>query len=151
MAITRNANLFLKKYLIAFLILFLQKAQSNDLVLDTNRLCDSGSVQLVYFDQTENIPVLIGKRPHPLLVFLKKTQRNNRKLTAAVLAFPFPFGIVGLHRIYLGSPPHVPVVYIASLGGAFGLLPLIDFFVILLDKNMDNYVNNKNVFMWISH
>jgi len=69
---------------------------------------------------------------------------------AALLAFPLPFGIVGLHRIYLGSAPYVPVVYIASFGGVLGLLPLIDFCFILLDKKTETYVNNKKVFMWIN-
>ena len=76
-------------------------------------------------------------------------QKRNQKITAAVLAFPFPFGLVGLHRIYLGCPPYVPVVYIGTLGGVFGVLPLIDFFVIVIDKNTENYVNNQQVFMWV--
>lgn len=88
-------------------------------------------------------------RPIPLFRLFREKQKRNRKVTASVLAFPFPFGIVGLHRIYLGCPPYVPVVYIASLGGVFGALPLIDFFVILIDKNTENYVNNPQVFMWI--
>lgn len=90
------------------------------------------------------------KRPVPFLKFLHNQQKKNRKLTAAILAFPFPFGIVGLHRIYLGSAPYVPVVYIASFGGVLGLLPLIDFCCILLDKNTEKFENNKKVFMWIN-
>jgi len=68
---------------------------------------------------------------------------------AALLAFPLPFGIVGLHRIYLGCAPYVPVVYIATFGGVLGLLPLIDFCFILLDKNIESFTNNKKVFMWV--
>jgi TM2 domain-containing membrane protein YozV len=90
------------------------------------------------------------KRPSPLFHLFHARQKKNKKLTAAILAFPLPFGIVGLHRIYLGSSPYVPVAYIASLGGAFGLLPLIDFCAILLDKNTETFVNNKKVFMWIN-
>ncbi len=69
---------------------------------------------------------------------------------AALLAFPFPFGIVGLHRIYLGCAPYIPVVYIASLGGVFGILPFIDCCILLLDKDIDRYINNKKVFMWVN-
>lgn len=89
------------------------------------------------------------ERPFPILKLLKEKQFNKRKLTAALLAFPFPFGIVGLHRIYLGTKPYVPVVYIATLGGIFGVIPLIDFFVILFDKNTDNYSQNGKVLMWV--
>jgi TM2 domain-containing membrane protein YozV len=93
--------------------------------------------------------ILLKKRPSPLFRRFHDKQIRNQKITAAVLAFPFPFGIVGLHRIYLGCPPYVPVVYIGTLGGVFGVLPLIDFFVIVIDKNTENYVNNQQVFMWV--
>ena len=65
------------------------------------------------------------------------------------VSFPFPFGIVGLHRIYLGTKPYVPVAYIASFGGIFGILPLIDFFVILFDKDFEHFENNGKVLMWV--
>ncbi len=91
-----------------------------------------------------------NNRPSPLLRLFHTKRKKNQKITAAVLAFPFPFGIVGLHRIYLGCAPYVPVVYIASLGGAFGFLPFIDFWVLLLDKNTESYINNKKVFMWVN-
>ena len=87
--------------------------------------------------------------PNPLFKLFRKKQKNNRKIIAAILAFPFPFGIVGLHRIFLGTKPYVPVAYIATLGGIFGILPLIDFFVICFDKNFENYENNGKVLMWV--
>ena len=87
--------------------------------------------------------------PNPLFKLFRKKQKDNRRLTAALLAFPFPFGIVGLHRIFLGTKPHVPIVYIASLGGIFGVLPLIDFFVICFDKDFEQYLNNGKVLMWV--
>lgn len=64
------------------------------------------------------------------------------------MAFPIPFGIVGLHRIYLGTQPYVPVVYIATVGGCFGILPMIDFIVIILEKDIQLLTNNPRVFMW---
>jgi TM2 domain-containing membrane protein YozV len=90
-------------------------------------------------------------RPNPIRSLLrKKITEPGHRVVAAILAFPFPFGIVGLHRIYLGTAPYVPVVYIATLGGVFGILPLIDFCVLLLDKNTDKYISNKQVFMWMN-
>lgn len=91
----------------------------------------------------------LGKRPNPILALLKSKKKKTKKITAALLAFPFPFGIVGLHRIYLGTAPYVPVVYIGSLGGVFGILPFIDFCVLLMDKDHERYINNKQVFMWV--
>jgi TM2 domain-containing membrane protein YozV len=88
-------------------------------------------------------------RPNPILSTFRVKQKKNKKITAALLAFPFPFGIVGLHRIYLGTAPHVPVVYIGTLGGALGILPFIDFCVLMLDKDIETYIENKNVLMWV--
>jgi TM2 domain-containing membrane protein YozV len=89
------------------------------------------------------------KGPNPILKLFRKKQKNNRKITAAILAFPFPFGIVGLHRIYLGTKPYVPIAYIATLGGVFGILPLIDFCAILLEKDLAAFENNGKVLMWV--
>ena len=82
--------------------------------------------------------------------YLKRNVGENNKAVAAVLAFPL-FGIIGLHRIYLGTKPYVPVVYIATLGGCAGVLPLIDFFVILFSNKeaFERYKENPKVFMWI--
>lgn len=90
------------------------------------------------------------KRPNPLFFIFKKKQTKNKKIVAALLAFPFPFGMVGLHRIYLGTAPYVPIVYIGTLGGGFGILPFIDFCVLLLDKDVTRYNENKKVFMWVN-
>lgn len=88
-------------------------------------------------------------RPNPIFQLFKAKQKKNKKITAAVLAFPFPFGIVGLHRIYLGTAPYVPVVYIGTFGGALGILPFIDFCVLALDKDIDRFIENKKVLMWV--
>lgn len=103
-----------------------------------------------YYDFGVNYEIqLLKKRPSPLFAKFRAKQKDNKRLTASILAFPFPFGIVGLHRIYLGCPPYVPVVYIGTLGGVFGALPLIDFFVLVFDKDTDYYLNNEKVFMWV--
>jgi TM2 domain-containing membrane protein YozV len=93
--------------------------------------------------------LLSDEKPNPILQLFRKKQKLNKRITSAVLAFPFPFGMVGLHRIYLGTKPHVPVVYIASFGGVCGILPLIDFFVITFSKDFDSYRDNGKVFMWV--
>ena len=92
---------------------------------------------------------LLRARPNPLRQLFFTHKAKNKKITAAILAFPLPFGIVGLHRIYLGCAPFIPVVYIASLGGAFGILPLVDFFVILKEQDISKFNNSTQVFMWV--
>ncbi|MBI2968611.1 MAG: TM2 domain-containing protein [Bacteroidetes bacterium] len=73
------------------------------------------------------------------------TEKN--RYVAAILALTL--GIVGAHRIYLGTKPIVPVVYIITLGGGVGILPVIDFFVLLTSKDITPYENNPKVFMWM--
>lgn len=110
---------------------------------------DTLSWQEIACDSEE---LLMDKGPNPVMKLLRKKQRLNKRITAAVLAFPFPFGIVGLHRIYLGTRPYVPVAYVASLGGVFGILPFIDFCVIVFDRrHFEHYKDNGQVFMWLSH
>ena len=72
---------------------------------------------------------------------------KHQKLKAALLAvFLGPFGV---HRIYLGTTPNVPVVYSLTLGG-FGILPLIDLVAILTTKKLERYKNKERVIMWTS-
>jgi len=80
-----------------------------------------------------------------------KRRHENKKLIAAVLSFPFPFGFLGLHRIYLGTKPYMPFVYAGTVGGCFGILPLIDFITILTTKKekIKHFENNRKVFMWL--
>ncbi len=75
-------------------------------------------------------------------------QKKKKRLNG-FCAFPLPLGFVAGHRIMMGTKPWVPVVYVATFGGCFGLLPLIDFFVIMLSKDISPYENNPNVFMWL--
>lgn len=112
------------------------------LIDSTGTVLEKQFIETTTFQQTD-------KAPNPLFKLFRKKHKDHRKLIAAVLAFPFPFGIVGLHRIFLGTKPYVPVVYIATLGGIFGILPLIDFFAILFDKNFEHYENNGKVLMWV--
>ena len=79
---------------------------------------------------------------------ISNNQKKKRRL-AALCAFPFPFGFVAGHRVMLGTKPWVPVVYVATFGGCFGLLSLIDFCVILFSKDITQYENNPNIFMWL--
>ena len=76
-------------------------------------------------------------------------EAKRKKLISAMLAFPFPFGFMGAHRVMLGSKPWIPVVYVATFGGCFGLLPMLDFIAILCTKDIEEFENNPKVFMWL--
>jgi TM2 domain-containing membrane protein YozV len=76
----------------------------------------------------------------------KEPGKENTKLIAALLALTLgPFGV---HRMYLGTELRVPVFYTLTLGGGLGILPLIDFFYIILSKDEGVLNENGNIFMW---
>lgn len=54
-------------------------------------------------------------------------------------------GGLGIHRIYLKSDPIIILWYFISLGGFFGIIPLIDFIRILMGQT-DHYRGNSNLF-----
>ncbi len=74
------------------------------------------------------------------------SERTKNKLVA--LALGIALGPFGVHRLYLGTKPKVPIAYTCTLGGGFFILPLIDIFYIILNQNPDYIENNDNVFIW---
>lgn len=133
-----------------WLFSFNLKAEASVYLLDNSgAVVDSISVNSNELEEIISSLETNDQRPNPILFQFKKKQRMNKKLVAAALAFPFPFGIVGLHRIYLGTAPHVPIVYIGTFGGVLGILPFIDFCILVLDKDIDHYMNNNKIFMWV--
>ena len=58
-------------------------------------------------------------------------------------------GPIGGHRLYLGTKPIVPIIYALTLGGGFGILPLVDLIYIISAKDIENLKNNDKIFMWI--
>lgn len=86
------------------------------------------------------------------LVLIKEVSRKEyvkKKAISLLFSMPFPFGFMGAHRVMLGTKPWIPVVYMATFGGCFGVLPTIDFFVLLFTKDIKQYENNPQLFMWL--
>lgn len=141
-----------KKNLILIVLFFIHQITLAD------SINNSSSIKFVTADLSDSVLVIEAancsasdlNRPSPLLQAFRKKQKSTKQTVAALLAFPLPFGIVGLHRIYLGTAPYVPVAYIASLGGMFGIVPFVDFIVLLLNKDTETYVNNRKIFMWVN-
>lgn len=98
---------------------------------------------------TDTLVLQLNQKELAFSPALPSDDLKKKKRVCAFFAFPFPFGFVGAHRVMLGTKPWIPIVYVASFGGCFGLLPLIDFLVILNAKDMEQYENNPNLFMWI--
>jgi TM2 domain-containing membrane protein YozV len=87
------------------------------------------------------------KKESKLELKYKSAFQENRRFTAAMLTFAL--GMLGVHRLYLGTKPWIPAVYLFTFGGGFLILPLIDLGVILFCKDLSKYEHNDKVLMWI--
>ncbi|MGD1847225.1 MAG: NINE protein [Salibacteraceae bacterium] len=126
----------------AFLIVF----GATDLSASTRDSVAFLSLKLVNH-HADTLEVLVrDTRANRKWVRFVDRHQNNQKLTAIALAVALgPFGV---HRLYLGTTPVVPVVYTLTLGGGLGVLPLADIIAILLAEDLSIYQNNDKIFMW---
>ncbi|MDY0199784.1 MAG: TM2 domain-containing protein [Tenuifilaceae bacterium] len=64
----------------------------------------------------------------------------------------FFVGGFGVHRHYLGTKGGMWAIYTFTCGGIFGVVPLVDFFVLIIDgiakEGIGKYVDNEKFFMW---
>ena len=72
---------------------------------------------------------------------------DDRAIVAAAL--DFFLGYLGVHRFYLGTEILTGLAYPITCGGFFGIVPLIDFVVILVNiEDVSQFVDNPKFFMW---
>ena len=81
-----------------------------------------------------------------LIALLQNATVENKKVTAAILTLTL--GMLGVHRIYLGTAPYIPAVYLFTFGGGFFVLPIIDLVMILTTNDITKFENNNKVLMW---
>jgi len=68
---------------------------------------------------------------------------------AAAILLNFFLGGLGIHRLYLGTKTMTWVGYILTCGGIFGIVPLVDFVVLIVhNQDISPYVDNPKFFMW---
>lgn len=66
-------------------------------------------------------------------------------------ALAFIVGGLGVHRFYLGTATFTGIGYILTCGGIFGIVPFVDWIVLLVGAIKDDigqYENNTKFFMW---
>jgi TM2 domain-containing membrane protein YozV len=83
---------------------------------------------------------------HPATLAFIRSHAENKKLVALILTATL--GMLGVHRLYLGTKPWIPAIYLFTFGGCFFILPFIDFVVLLISKDISKFENNNKVFMW---
>lgn len=137
----------LTKFLFFFVALFLVNTKISCAVnfetrSDSAIITDSQPEK--YFNQNE-----FSLKQQNALKLISKLQNatvENKKITAAVLTLTL--GMLGVHRIYLGTAPYIPAVYLFTFGGGFFILPIIDLVMILSTKDIGKFENNNKLLMW---
>lgn len=65
------------------------------------------------------------------------------------VALGFFLGGFGVHRVYLGTPPGIIAGYFFTCGGIFGILPLIDIIVLVINNDdISAYIGKKGLIMF---
>ncbi len=133
----------LNRTVVVFVVLFLVVFTKETHAVTTDPPNDSIVLQDSIQDSLRVVPEVKVNPP--------KESFRKKKLITSILAFPIPFGFSGLHRIYLGTEPWVPIVYLCTGGGGVGLLPLIDFLYIVTanEEEFKKYENNQKVIMFV--
>lgn len=75
---------------------------------------------------------------------------SNSNPVAAFLLCTF-LGGFGVHRHYMGTRPWMWAIYTFTCGGIFGIVPLIDWVMLivgLVEDNISDYCGNTKFFMW---
>ena len=69
-----------------------------------------------------------------------------------VILVNFFLGGFGIHRHLLGTRPFMWLIYTVTFGGIFGIVPLVDFIVEVVDLaevgSLGRYEGNTSFFMW---
>ncbi|MBS1682020.1 MAG: TM2 domain-containing protein [Bacteroidetes bacterium] len=75
-------------------------------------------------------------------------QSSDKNAWIAVI-LDFFLGGIAIHRVYLGTKPIMILYYFITCGGIFGIVPLIDFIVLIIDnEDIGKYVGSNKFFMW---
>ena len=143
----------MKKLLVLCLLLTaMVTAQAADVSTEAYVIDDQQVEQL--FTQSEDISLSTVNasllQNQQLTAGLTGTARikANKEFVPALLLNIF-LGGLGIHRLYLGTKTFTWVGYILTCGGIFGIVPLVDLVVLIINNdNISPYIDNSKFFMW---
>ncbi len=134
-----------------FAVSFSAFAENDNYVIDDNAIeqvfaeaaevsvADAGVFNLAPMPTTENgmaMPTFTNASVNPWAAF-------------AICWF---LGGFGIHRHYMGTKGSMWAIYTFTCGGIFGIVPLVDWVVLLVGAIQDDirsYCNNDSFFMWL--
>ena len=80
--------------------------------------------------------------------FSVQASASDKNVWIAVV-LNFFLGGIAIHRVYLGTKPIMILWYLITCGGIFGIVPLVDFIVLIINnQDIGKYVGSNKFFMW---
>lgn len=138
------------KKLLLFAFLFVSFFTINQVQASSYSI-DEQSVDQLFNKAVETIMLSINAadlNSAPLSVVSPASAGSSKDPIVAIV-LDFFLGGLGIHRFYLGTELLTGLGYIITCGGIFGIVPLIDFVVLIINnKDISPYVNNPKFFMW---
>ena len=129
------------------------------LVLAITALCSYNAKASGYITNDNLIDQMLSKAPETVNVAFTDlslatgsyaTFAGKQKDAIVAIVLDFFLGGLGVHRFYLGTEVLTGVGYILTCGGIFGIVPLVDFVVLIINnKDISPYVGNPKFFMWV--
>jgi TM2 domain-containing membrane protein YozV len=138
-----QSKFFLSHFFFLIILISVSKAntcQSNILLAEFNQITTNQS------ELAAEGLIIPSVKKIKLITLLQNATVENKKVTAAILTLTL--GMLGVHRIYLGTAPYIPAVYLFTFGGGFFVLPIIDLVMILTTNDITKFENNNKVLMW---
>jgi hypothetical protein len=124
------------------LFVSLNSASANSYTLNNS------SVDNLFSSAVEvNMATAVAEGVNSNLASVTSLDATQDALIAAVL--DFFLGEFGVHRYYLGTKSTMFFWYFCTFGGIFGIVPFVDFVLLLVNmKDISKYKNNENFIMW---
>jgi len=125
-------------------VLFVQKANASSYSIDEQ------SIDQLFESAVETSMLSVNAtEPSAVAANVSTTVMAQEKDAVVAIVLDFFLGGLGIHRFYLGTETLTGLAYFLTCGGIFGIVPLVDLVVLIIDnKDISAYVNNPKFFMW---
>lgn len=125
-------------------VLSVQKANASSYSIDEQ------SIDQLFESAVETSMLSVNAtEPSAVAANVSTTVMAQEKDAVVAIVLDFFLGGLGIHRFYLGTETLTGLAYFLTCGGIFGIVPLVDLVVLIIDnKDISAYVNNPKFFMW---
>ena len=125
-------------------VLFVQKANASSYSINEQ------AIDQLFESAVETSMLSVNAtEPSAVAANVSTTVMAQEKDAVVAIVLDFFHGGLGIHRFYLGTETLTGLAYFLTCGGIFGIVPLVDLVVLIIDnKDISAYVNNPKFFMW---